>query len=331
MDMQAFDLVRQLSASQYLVRSLHVVAELGVADVIGERPLPVAEVAARVGADADALGRVLRLLASRGIFTLEGDAVGHSDASGFLTTAHPASLRDLVLMFAQPIQWDMAGDLLHAVRTGEAVASRVHPNGGFWGYFEAHPEHGRGFAAAMTSKAVAQIAGIVATHDFARYGRVVDVGGSRGHMLRAVLARHPEVRGTVFDLPPVIEEARVAGSNDRLDFAAGDFFASDIPAGDCIMLMEILHDWDDAACHKILGAVRRAAKPETRLLVIETEVPEGNTPDWSKLLDIIMLAAFAAKQRTAAEYGALLAANGFALTGQADTGAGISIFEARPV
>lgn len=330
MDMQAFDLVRQMGAGHYLTRSLHAVAELGVADAVGETPVAVDDLARQVGANADALGRVLRLLASRGIFRLDDNGVSHTAASAFLAESHPASLRALVRMFAQPIQWQCAGDLLHAIRTGEAVAPLAYPDGGLWGYFRDNPEHGRVFDAAMVSKATAQIAGILASHDFSRYRRVVDVGGGGGHMLRGIVGKHPEVAGVLFDLPPVVDAARGSGSDGGIAYVPGDFFADEVPGGDAIILMEVIHDWDDAASHRILKTVRRAAEPHTRLLLIETEVPEDDSPDWSKLLDIVMLGVFAARQRTAAEYGALLQSNGFELIGRTDTGAGISIFEARP-
>ena len=326
----AFDLVRQLAASQYLVRALHVVTELGVADHLGDQPSTPERLAQQVGADADALGRLLRLLSSRGIFLCEGGTVTHTDASRLLGSAHPASLRAFVLMFAQPIQWQMAGDLMHAVRTGEAVAERAHP-GGLWSYFQAFPEFGRVFDAAMAAKAGAQVAAILATYDFSDLGTVVDVGGGGGHLLRGILGNHAGTKGVLFDLPAVVEGARRAGPNDRLTFAPGDFFTTPIPAGDAVILMEVLHDWDDASCHRILEAVRRSMPVGGRLLVIETEVPEGNGPDWSKLLDIVMLAAFSARQRTEAEYAALLAADGFLMRKRIETPAGISIFEAEAV
>ena len=152
MDMQAFDLVQQLCASQYLVRSLHVVAELGVADALGDGGRSVAELAASVGADADALKRVLRLLESRGLFVLDGDTVGHSAASEFLRTDHPASLDAFARMFAQPIQWHTAGELMCAVKTGQSASTRAFPEGGAWGYLAANPDEGAVFGRAMAAK-----------------------------------------------------------------------------------------------------------------------------------------------------------------------------------
>lgn len=326
--MEAFDLVRQLAASQYLVRSLHVVAELGVADALQQPQEPIATIAQRVGADADALRRILVLLASRGIFAVDGDQFGHSEASQFLRSDHPASLRSFVRMFGQSIQWQAAGELVHAVRTGEAVMTRIFPQGGLWGYFDANPEDGRVFGEAMIAKSSVQIADILAAHDFSHYGRIVDVGGGTGHLLRAILEQHRQVTGTLFDLPPVIEQARSFGADQRLDLVPGDFFTTPLPEGDAIVLMEVLHDWDDAHCAEILGAVRKAAGASARLLLIEIEMTEGPGPHWPKLLDIVMLAAFGARQRTNAEYARLLDANGFRVDRQVTTPTGVTIIEA---
>jgi trans-aconitate methyltransferase len=328
MDMQAFDQVRQLAASQYLVRSLHVAAEMGVADAVTSGVGRIHDIARRVNANPDALLRILRLLGSRGIFRVDGDEVGHTAASEFLRSDHPQSLRSFVRMFGQPIQWQCAGDLQHAVATGEAVATRIFPDGGLWGYFAANPEEGRVFGEAMVAKSTVQIADVLAAHDFSAYRHIADIGGGSGHMLRAILARHPQATGTLFDLPPVIEQARSAGTNERLEFVAGDFFTTPLPPADATILMEVLHDWDDEHCARILAAVRKSMTATARLIVIEIEMPDGPGPDWPKLLDIVMLAAFAARQRTNAEYVRLLETNGFAVARQVSTAAGMTILEA---
>ena len=328
MDMQAFDLVRQLAASQYLVRSLHIAAELGVADAIEAERTPLVAVASKVKVDADALFRILRLLASRGIFRLDGAAVAHTPASEFLRSDHPQTLRSFVRMFGQAIQWECAGQLQHAVATGEAVAPRLVSDGGLWGYFAANPSDGRVFGEAMAAKSSVQIADVLAAHDFSRYHHIADIGGGTGHMLRAILAANPSATGTLFDLPAVIDEAKDASANTRLQFAAGDFFSTPVPTADATILMEVLHDWDDEHCARILSAVRRAMPATGTLLVVEIEMPEGPGPDWPKLLDVVMLALFAARQRTNSECVRLLEDNGFKIAGQVSTPAGMTIIEA---
>ncbi len=330
MDVQAFGLIQQLCASQYLVRSLHVVAELGVADAVGDGGRSVAEVADVVGADADALRRVLRLLESRDVFVLDGDVVGHSPASQFLRSDHPASLAPFARMFAQSLHWRSAEQLMHSVTTGASAADVAFPDGGPWGYWAANPEEGAVFGQAMAAKSAVQIADVLDAHDFAAYERIVDVGAGEGHLLRAITGSCPGVTGVVFDLPPVIEAARQAGSLERLEFVAGDFFSTPLPSGDAVILMEVLHDWDDDHCATILHAVRTAATSTTKLLVVEIEMSDDKGPTWPKLLDIVMLAQFAARQRTNDEYRALLAASGFSVLEQTSTPAGMTIIEAAP-
>lgn len=332
MDERAFELVQNLCGAHFVARALHVVAESGVADAVDEEPASIAALAAATGSDEDALGRVLRLLASYGVFELTGTSVRHTPASQLLRTGHPASLRAFVRMFGLPVMWRSAEGLFHSVRTGEAAAPLMFPDGGFWGELAAHPEHARIFDAAMVSKARGQIGAILAAYDFSQFESLADIGGGHGHLLRAAVAAQPGLRGVLFDLPHVIDAAKSAGDRqDRMTFVAGDFFNADLPACDGYLLMEVLHDWADAPARQILGAVRKVASGHAKLLVIETVVPEDAGPDWSKTLDIVMLALFAARQRTTAQYRELLRSSGFELMREIDTGAGISIFEAQPV
>jgi O-methyltransferase domain len=250
---------------------------------------------------------------------MDGHLVGHSAASQFLRSDHPASLDAFARKFAPSIQWQTAGELMHVVKTGEAAATRVFPDGGAWGYLAANPDEGAVFGQAMAAKSAVQIADVLAAHDFAQYARIVDVGAGEGHLLRAIIGANAKVEGVVFDLPLVIEAARRAGTNDRLEFVPGDFLAAQLPTGDAMILMEVLHGWDDANCAAILDSVRRAAVGDTKLLVIEIEMTEAKGPTWPKLLDIVMLGLFAARQRTNDEYHKLINANGFAVIDQTST------------
>lgn len=332
MDKNPFEVVQQLSGSYFVSRALHIAAELGVADSLGAEATPVGTVAQGVGADPDALSRVLRLLASHGIFELSDGSVSHTPASELLRSDHPAGLRDFARMFGLPLMWRSTEGLIHSVRTGEASAPRMFPDGGFWGYLAQHPEEARVFDAAMGAKARVQIGAILAAHDFSKYQSLADIGGGQGHLLRAVLQAHPGLNGVLFDLPHVIEAARSAPApQEGLTFQAGDFFKDPLPTCDAYILMEVLHDWDEGPALEIVSAIRRAAGSHSKLLVIETVVPEGSAPDWSKTLDLVMLGLFAGRQRSAEQYSALLRKGGFELRGEADTGAGISVFEAEPI
>jgi hypothetical protein len=326
-DVAAFEQLRQLAASHHVVRSLHVVAELGVADLVEPEGTSIDVVALGVGADADALRRVLRLLTTQRVFELDGPTVRHTAASHLLRTDHPASLRSFARMMGHEVQWTTVGELMSVVLTGEAATPRLF-EGGSWGWLREHPAQEAVFGQAMAAKSAVQIADVLAAHDFRPYGRIVDVGGGEGHLLRAIVHAIPGARGVLFDQPAVVERAREAGTADRLAFVGGDFFETPLPSGDLMILQEVIHDWDDARCGEILTAVRRALPSDGRLLLVEIELTEDG-PAWPKLLDVLMLAQFGARQRTNDEYRALLAASGFAVVAQTSTPGGLTLIEAR--
>ena len=231
-------------------------------------------------------------------------------------------------MFGLPINWAIFGALEHSVRTGLPAAQTVVPDG-LWAYYTQHPEEGRVFNAAMVAKAHGQVAGVLSAYDFTPFATVADIGGGSGHLLHAVLDAVPAATGVLFDLPAVIVDAEPIASA-RLALLAGDFFQDALPVCDAYVLMEIIHDWPDGEAVMILTAVRRAAPPNARLLVIEQIVPDAPGPDWTKVLDIHMLALLGGRQRTLHEYQTLLEQAGFQLAQRIDTRAGISILEALP-
>lgn len=324
-----FTALQEMAGGYCLPRCLHVVADLGVADVLGDAPQTAAALAAAVKADPDALGRVLRLLSAHGVFTSTDRGFAHSPASRLLQAEHPQSMRALVRMFGLRSNWDILGALDHSVRTGQPAADKVLP-GGFWGHLAQDPEASAIFGEAMTAKAQAHIPMIIAAYDWSRFERIGDIGGGRGHLLRAVLKAAPAARGVLFDLPQVLRQTEELASA-RLALQPGDFFNDALPACDAYILMEVIHDWGDAESVAILQAIRKAARPQAKLLLIEQIVPEGDGPHWTKLLDIHMMAFFAARQRTRQEYEALLSRGGFAFGREIETAAGISLLEATAV
>jgi hypothetical protein len=317
----------RISGGYLLVRSLHAVADLGVADAVGEKPVPVSELAKATGTNADALARVLRLLAADGVFELSGETVSHSAASRLLRSDHPQSMRSLVRMLGQGVIWKVTEHLKDSLRSGEPAAGRVLPEG-IWAHLAKNEEDARIFDAAMTAKAHGHIAGILGAYDFRQFKTIADIGGGAGHLLRAVLDKAPQAQGVLFDQPHVVAKAPVAGS-PRLTVKGGDFFKDALPAADGYLIMEVIHDWPDAESVSILSAIRRAAPKGAKLLLIEQIVPDTPGPDWSKALDVLMLVLLGGKQRTIAEYRGLLDKAGFRLEREVQA-AGISILEATP-
>lgn len=327
MEANPFATVIQTAGGYCLARSLHVVADLGVADALDETPRTAAELAAAVGAHPDSLGRVLRLLAAYGVFEMQDDEVRHSPASRLLRSDHPRSMRAFAQMFGLPVFWATFEAMEHSVRTGKPATTEAFP-GGFWAYLTEHPEAARVFNAAMRGKAHGAVAGILATYDFSGFSVIGDIGGGNGHLLRAILDAVPTARGVLFDLPHVVEEAAGIAS-ERLTLQAGDFFRDALPGCDAYLLMEVIHDWGDDESAAILRAVRQAAAARSTVLVIEAIVPDDPGPDWSKMLDIHMLTLLGGRQRTEQEYAALLTRSGFRFLREIDTGAGVSILEAE--
>jgi hypothetical protein len=166
---------------------------------------------------------------------------------------------------------------------------------------------------------------VAAAYDFGSFKTIVDVGGGRGHLLELVLARAPQATGVLFELPHVIADVLVV---PRMQLVAGDMFRDPLPSADAYLLMDVLHDWDDAGAARILSAVRAAARPQARVLIIETLVAEAPGPHFGKLVDVIMLAATGGRERTQAQLAALLAAAGFRLERLVPTAAQYSIVEA---
>ena len=195
--------IMQLTTSCWTSRCLHVVAELGIADLIGDQPQSTEALAKASGTQPNALYRVLRLLASVGIFEWEQGAWHHTDASRFLRSDHPGSLRDYVRMLGLPVFWSAFGDLDHSLRTGESAFAKHHPEGVFE-YLAKHPEESRIFDAAMVSKSHRDIAAILPAYDFSQFASIADIAGGRGHLLRAILKASPKTQGILFDQPHVV-------------------------------------------------------------------------------------------------------------------------------
>lgn len=317
------DVIKNLAIAHVLSRCLHVVADFGVADALGDRPVPAADLAQRVGLDPDALARILRLLAAHGVFAPGPLGYSHTPASRLLKTDDPRSLRPLVRMRALPAIWHGFTELAQAARTGRPATD--------WpalvAYFASHPEEAAVFNEAMVAKSRAVIPAVLDAFAFDGYKVVADMGGGRGHLLQAILARVPAAQGVLFDLPHVIADAEPAASA-RLRLVAGDFFVDPMPTADLYILMDLLHDWRDEDAARILAALRRAAPRNAHMLIIETLVAETPGPHFSKTLDILMLALTGGRERTPAEHGRLLENAGFRLERVLPTEAQYSIVEA---
>ena len=320
---QTHEIVWTLTNAGIGARALQVVADLGVADQIADEPVGVKELASTCAADRDGLDRVLRLLAAHGIFERHADGYGHNDASRLLRTDHPMSMRAFSRMMGLPVVQATLDQLEHSVRTGSPATQLLDPDG-FWAYLEGHPGEAQVFGQAMTAKAAADIAAVLGAYDFSRFDTIADIGGGRGHLLRAALDAAPTAEGILFDLPDVI--ATLAVDRDRLTPRAGDFFIDPLPAADAYLLMEVIHDWPDGEAAAILTAIRRAASPGARVLIVENVLEDADDRR-GHTLDVIMLAVTGGRERTGGQLGALLESAGFTDPRVVDTGGPLRIVE----
>ncbi|MFZ1989129.1 MAG: methyltransferase [Alphaproteobacteria bacterium] len=322
----ALDKLTELTGAYWLSRCVHVAADLGVADALGDEPQPIEQLAATVKADPHNLKRVMRLLVANGLFAFENGRYLHNEQSRRLRSDHPHSMRPIVRFMGLPIQWAAIGELEYAVRTGRPSNEKIAP-GGLFAYLAQHPEEARIFNEAMTAKAHDDVLGVPRAYDFSRFSTIGDIGGGRGHLLRAVLDVAPRASGVLFDLPPVIDAAREIASN-RIRLQAGDFFKDALPACDAYLLMSVIHDWSDEQARDLLGAVRRAAPSHAKVLIIETVLPDEPKPHLSRLGDIALMAMTTGQARTQREFADLFTASGLTLERKIDTNTEYSILEA---
>lgn len=284
-----------------VTRLLAIAADLGIADALVDGPRPVDELAREVGADPDALHRVLRALASEGVFAEEAPGVyANTEASEGLRRG--TRWHDFAHLFGGV--WHRALGELGA--EGEPTFERVHGTD-FWSWLADRPDERGAFDRAMSGSRESKV-DLVASADWRGDELVVDVGGGNGALLIELLRRVPGLRGIVFDLPETTRDEAAFG--DRIEFVAGSFFER-VPAGDVYVLSTILHDWDDERAGQILRTIRAAAPDDARVLVVDAVVPAGNEPHGAKFLDLLMLALFGARERDEAQWRSLLEANGF--------------------
>jgi O-methyltransferase domain len=325
----AADTLMEISMGFTLCRCLHVIAELGIADALGDMPLSAKALAAATGTHPDALNRALRVMAAHGIFTAEGGVYAHSPASRLLRSDDPQSMRSFVRMQGIRALWHVWEDFDYSIQTGRSAAEKSMPKG-FWGYFAEHPEHSRLFNDAMTAQTHAHVAGIMSACDFSGFKTIADIGGGNGHLLRSVLDANPNARGVLFDLPHVIDQAKAVPS-ERITFHPGSFFEDVLPICDAYLMKIVIHDWNDDEATRILQATRSSAPSHAKLLLAEFLVPEDGKPHWSLFVDLLMLGELTGKERTKSEFSDLLAGAGFKLDRVIDTGSNIYLLEASVV
>jgi hypothetical protein len=282
-------------------RAVGLVVELGIPDALAEGPRPVGELAAETGADTETLHRLLRALASDGVFAEEEPGVfRHTEASETLRGG--GGWGEFARLFGGV--WHRAAGELQA--DGHPSFERIHGRD-FWSWLAAHPAERAIFDRAMEEGKERRADRLEAV-EWRGDETVVDVGGGNGSLLVTLVARRPGLRGIVFDLPETVRDEAVLG--ERIEFVEGSFFDR-VPEGDVYVLGTVLHDWDDESATSILRRICGSAADGSRLLILDAVLPPGNDPNGTKWLDVLMLALLGGKERSEPQWRELLAAGGW--------------------
>jgi hypothetical protein len=305
----------------YVSQAIYVAARLGIADRIGDSARAIEDLANQTNTHVASLRRVLRLLASAGLFIENTEGRFSLSPIGiYLRSNVPGSMHAAALVFGGITQRTWA-DLLHSVETGEPAFHRVFGMEPF-AYFAQHPDDGALFDAAMAGFTTQIATAVAAAYDFTQFRQIVDVGGGSGALLAGILRAHPTLKAVLFDLPHVIERAlphlRGFGLADRCEVVGGDLF-QEVPRGaDAYLLKHVIHDWDDTRAITILSTCRRAMHPEAKLLIIEGIYPpridQSEESRGAVSNDVNMLVCTGGRQRSEAEFRRLYGMAGLRLT-----------------
>ena len=313
---------------KWISKPIYVAAELGIADMLAEGPKSIEELAQTSQSHAPSLYRMMRALASVGIFfETEGKRFELTPMAEYLKTG---AMRSIALLFNSDWSDKAWGYFMDSVKTGVTAFEKAHGMP-VSDWLEINPRAAEVFNEANAVKAANSHRTIVDVYDFSGINKLTDVGGGLGALMAEILIANPLMKGIVADIPSVIQKAKKIiqsrGLEDRCEAVECDFF-KEIPAGsDGYLMSHVLHDWSDEQCKIILKNCHKVMKPESILLVVEMVVPHGNQPSIAKLLDLEMLVTTGGRERTEKEFKTLLESSGFKLSRTIATKESICIIE----
>lgn len=323
----------ELASGFMATHAVYAAARIGIADVLADGPLATSDIAARAGTDADATHRLLRACASFGVFRERSDGRFELTplANGLRSDA-PGSMRPVVLMLGDPRYQGPWGRLAGTVETGRPAEEFFGRP--MWDYLDDDAEFAAIFNDAMGRLTALDWPAVEAVYDFARFSTIVDIGGGHGQLLALMLKASPAADGVLFERPAMVDQARRqlerAGVLGRCRVETGSFLETAPAGGDLTVLRRVVHDFDDEQAVRVLANVRRGLPPGATLLLLEGVMQLGNEPDFGKLLDLDMMTFVGGRERTAAQFAALLDRAGLRLTRIIPTISTISLIEAVP-
>jgi hypothetical protein len=325
--------IMQLSTGYIASTCVYLAVKLRIPDLLAAAPRHSADLASELNVNEDALYRVMRSLASLGLFEERSSRTfANNLASSMLRSATPGSMYEMALWMSDPFHFQVYANALHSVQTGKPAVEETFGVPVFE-WFPKHPAESEVFNNAMTMFSAMVIPAVLEVYDFGGIGTLVDIAGGHGRVLTSILQRYPSMRGVLFDLEHVLAGARPAieslGLSDRCRTISGDFFKAVPEGGDAYIMKHIIHDWDDDRAATILKNIRSAMNRGGRVILLESVVTPGNQPDFAKIIDLEMLLMPGGRERTEQEFRELFARAGFELTRITPTKSPLSVIEAR--
>lgn len=322
--------IMQIASGGMLTQAVGVAANLRIADLIGDEEKHVDDLAAATGSHPRSLFRVLRSLASHGVFRETSPRTFvNTPASATMRSDAPGSMLNTAIFMAAPWHYSVWANMPYSVETGRNAWEKTHGSGPFEWMMQ-HPEESEIFNQCMTELSTGAAQPIVEAYDFSAIETLADIAGGHGYLLSQILKVNPQMRGVLFDQQHVVAGAagllEREGVGDRVEIVSGDFF-EEVPVADAYIMKHIIHDWDDELSKRILSTIHRAIPEHGKLLVVEMVVPDGNVPHESKILDLEMLTSPGGIERTEEEYRELYKAAGFRLTRTVPTRSPFSVIE----
>lgn len=322
----------ELSSAYVLSRAIHVAATMNIADHLADGSCHIDILASKIGANSDALYRLLRLLASYEIFHEdENKKFWLTPLAQPLLANHPDSIKAwLVNHEGDQQRWQAHGAIEHSIRTGKPAFDHLFGQG-YFDYIAQDTSKAQAFDEGMRNVSAEEDAQIAAAYDFSWAKNILDIGGGKGGLVAEILKRNQHAHATLYDLPHVMPSAQTYLDQHelaaRVDCKSGSFFEA-VPGGaDVYLLKRILHDWDNKDCVSILRNCADAMSKDARLLIIEAVVAQGNARDFIKDVDMEMMVLFGGRERTMAEWQILLSAAGLRLVNVQATKTMLSIIE----
>jgi SAM-dependent methyltransferase len=324
-------LLGKLLFGKQMTYCLSGVARLGVADHMNATPMAVEEIAGKTGAHAPSLYRVMRMLASMGVFKEEQDKrFALTPAGELLKSDTPGTMRYFAMMFGDEWTTRAYEHFMDCLRTGQDGVSKAYGQHVFDVLAE-RPEQSDTFQAAMTSSSTMDGKAVTGAYDFSGIKRLADVGGGHGALLASILRRYPQMQGVLFDRAEIIAgvaKDQFAGCEGRITIEGGSFFERMPDGCNAYIMKHIIHDWDDERASQILQNCHRAMQPGGKVLIVDAVIPPGNRAHFGKLLDLEMLVLTPrGRERTQAEFRELLKRSGFRLRRVVSTETHLSVVE----